>query len=179
NTSYCPGVYSDDVVSHEWGHAFTEYTSNLIYQWQSGALNESYSDVWGETLDLINGREDEGEGDLTTKRPDGQCSVHMRAAIEATITAPAAIAGPCAGAAAAAFGPQFTQTPTVADVVVATDAADDGDEGDGTTTDGCSAFSAPQATEGTWAYVDRGACAFVDKVQHAIDAGYEGIVVGN
>ncbi len=47
--------------SHEWGHAYTEYTSGLIYQWQSGALNESYSDVWGETLDLLNGREDEGE----------------------------------------------------------------------------------------------------------------------
>ena len=51
-TNYCNGVTSDDVVSHEWGHAYTEYTSGLIYQYQSGALNESYSDVWGETLDL-------------------------------------------------------------------------------------------------------------------------------
>ena len=48
-------------MAHEWGHAYTEYTSGLIYQYQSGALNESYSDVWGETLDLVNGREDEGE----------------------------------------------------------------------------------------------------------------------
>jgi Zn-dependent metalloprotease/uncharacterized membrane protein len=178
-TSYCPGVYSDDVVSHEWGHAYTQYTSGLIYQWQSGALNESYSDVWGETLDLINNREDEGEGDLTIKRPDDQCSTHMRAPILATITAPAAIAGPCAGAAPASFGPQFGATPTVADVVVVTDPADDGDAGDGTTTDGCSELDADQALDDTWAFVDRGSCAFVDKVQNVIDAGYEGIVVGN
>ena len=70
-TNYCDGVTSDDVVAHEWGHAYTEYTHGLIYQWQSGALNESYSDIWGETVDLINGREDEGEGDITAKRPVG------------------------------------------------------------------------------------------------------------
>jgi hypothetical protein len=52
-TNYCSGVSSDDVVAHEWGHAYTEYTHGLIYQWQSGALNESYSDIWGETVDLI------------------------------------------------------------------------------------------------------------------------------
>ena len=75
-TNYCNGVTSDDVVAHEWGHAYTEYTHGLIYQWQSGALNESYSDIWGETVDLINGREDEDEGDITTKRPDGLCSTH-------------------------------------------------------------------------------------------------------
>ena len=69
-TNYCDGVSSDDVVSHEWGHAYTEFTHGLIYQWQSGALNEAYSDVFGETLDLINGREDEGEGDITAPRPD-------------------------------------------------------------------------------------------------------------
>ena len=48
------GVSSDDTVSHEWGHAYTEYTSGLIYQWQSGAMNEAYSDIWGETADILN-----------------------------------------------------------------------------------------------------------------------------
>ena len=81
-TNYCTGVSSDDVVAHEWGHAYTEYTSGLIYQWQSGALNESYSDVWGETLDLINKRDDEGEGDLDNKRPVGVCSLYTRVAVE-------------------------------------------------------------------------------------------------
>lgn len=53
---FCSDVTSDDVVGHEWGHAYTEKTNNLIYQWQSGALNESLSDIWGETVDLLNGR---------------------------------------------------------------------------------------------------------------------------
>lgn len=57
STNYCTDVTGDDTVAHEWGHAYTEYTNNLIYQWQSGALNESYSDIWGEVVDLINGRD--------------------------------------------------------------------------------------------------------------------------
>lgn len=59
--NYCTGTAADDVVAHEWGHAYTEYTSGLIYQYQSGALNESYSDVWGESIDLLNGYEDQNE----------------------------------------------------------------------------------------------------------------------
>ena len=62
--SFCEGFTSDDVTGHEWGHAYTEYTHGLIYEWQSGALNESYSDIWGETIDRINGRDN-------PVRPDG------------------------------------------------------------------------------------------------------------
>ena len=54
--SFCPGLTTDDVTGHEWAHAYTEYTHGLIYAWQPGALNESYSDIWGETVDRINGR---------------------------------------------------------------------------------------------------------------------------
>ena len=57
STNYCPGFDADDVVSHEWSHAYTEYTHGLVYQYQSGALNEGYSDIFGETYDLVNGRE--------------------------------------------------------------------------------------------------------------------------
>lgn len=56
--NYCNGTATDDVIAHEWGHAYTEYTSGLIYAYQSGALNESFSDIWGETIDLLNGYED-------------------------------------------------------------------------------------------------------------------------
>ena len=56
-TNYCPGFDTDDIVAHEWGHAYTEHTHNLIYAYQSGALNESYSDIFGETVDLNNGRD--------------------------------------------------------------------------------------------------------------------------
>ena len=69
--SFCVGFTTDDITGHEWGHAYTQYTNNLIYAWQSGALNESYSDIWGETVDLINGR---GLDAPDTLRTDGSCS---------------------------------------------------------------------------------------------------------
>lgn len=178
-TQYCDGVEDDDTVAHEWGHAYTEYTAGLVYQWQSGALNESYSDVWGETVDLLNNREDETEGDLTTKRPDGLCSSHTRGGLTATIDAPAAVAGACEGAFAANFGPQFSTTGTTGTVVVATDADTDGSGTADTTTDGCDPIDNAAAVVGKWAYVDRGTCAFADKLQHVVDAGAAGIVVGN
>ncbi len=36
-----------DVLGHELTHAVTQYSANLTYQGQSGALNESMSDVFG------------------------------------------------------------------------------------------------------------------------------------
>jgi len=46
---------ADDVDAHELTHAVTERTADLFYYMQSGALNESYSDIFGETVDLGNG----------------------------------------------------------------------------------------------------------------------------
>lgn len=48
-------IVTDDVVGHEMTHGVTEHTSNLVYAYQSGAINESFSDVWGEFVDLTNG----------------------------------------------------------------------------------------------------------------------------
>ena len=45
---------ADDVVAHELTHAVTEFSANLFYYRQSGALNESFSDIFGETVDLTN-----------------------------------------------------------------------------------------------------------------------------
>jgi Zn-dependent metalloprotease len=39
-----------DVVGHELSHAVTQFTADLTYQGQSGALNESLSDVFGACL---------------------------------------------------------------------------------------------------------------------------------
>jgi Zn-dependent metalloprotease len=61
SANYCTGIASDDVVAHEWAHAYTEYTSGLIYAWQAGAMNEAYSDIWGETVDILDNYMDEGE----------------------------------------------------------------------------------------------------------------------
>lgn len=62
STNYCAAISTDDVVGHEWAHAYTEYTSNLLYAWQAGAINEAYSDIWGETIDILNSAP--GENDL-------------------------------------------------------------------------------------------------------------------
>ncbi|WP_191841428.1 S8 family serine peptidase [Catellatospora chokoriensis] len=40
-----------DIVGHEWTHAVTQFTANLLYDGQSGALNESFSDIFGEALE--------------------------------------------------------------------------------------------------------------------------------
>jgi len=39
-----------DVLGHEFTHAVTQHTANLTYQGQSGALNESVSDVFASCL---------------------------------------------------------------------------------------------------------------------------------
>jgi thermolysin len=45
--NFQPFAAGMDVVSHELSHGVTQYTSNLIYQFESGALNESFSDMMG------------------------------------------------------------------------------------------------------------------------------------
>ncbi|HVD41476.1 MAG TPA: M4 family metallopeptidase [Solirubrobacterales bacterium] len=50
-------VYGDgyasarDVVGHELTHAVTEYSAGLVYSGQSGALNEGFSDIMGESVE--------------------------------------------------------------------------------------------------------------------------------
>lgn len=39
---------SQDIVAHEFTHAVTEHTKDFVYSNESGAINESYSDVFGE-----------------------------------------------------------------------------------------------------------------------------------
>lgn len=46
-TTFGPFSGALDVVAHELQHAVTEKTANLEYRNQSGALNESFSDVFG------------------------------------------------------------------------------------------------------------------------------------
>ncbi len=52
---FCSGTVTDDITAHEIGHGVTQTTANLIYQNQPGQLNEAYSDIWGEMIDLYNG----------------------------------------------------------------------------------------------------------------------------
>jgi hypothetical protein len=71
STSFCPGTATDDVVAHEWVHGYTQETHGLVYAWQSGALNESYSDVFGEVVDLLY---DSGTDFPSTVRAPDSCS---------------------------------------------------------------------------------------------------------
>ncbi|MFH4908784.1 M4 family metallopeptidase [Staphylococcus cohnii] len=57
-----------DIVAHELTHAVTERTANLEYANQSGALNESFSDVFGYFIDPDNWLMGE---DVYTPKQDG------------------------------------------------------------------------------------------------------------
>ncbi len=48
---YGDGFPVKDVIAHELAHAVTEHTAKLEYRWQSGALNESVSDIFGAMVD--------------------------------------------------------------------------------------------------------------------------------
>ncbi len=69
-TNFCRGMVTDDIVSHEWAHAYTMSTHNLFYRFQPGAINESISDIFGEIADRLNGR---GSDSPDVQRNDGDC----------------------------------------------------------------------------------------------------------
>lgn len=41
-----------DVVAHEWTHGVTDFTSQLIYRDESGALNEAFSDIMAASMEF-------------------------------------------------------------------------------------------------------------------------------
>jgi Zn-dependent metalloprotease len=41
---------SADVVAHEFFHGVTDHTAQLVYELESGAMNESYSDIFGTII---------------------------------------------------------------------------------------------------------------------------------
>jgi bacillolysin len=45
------GFIGLDICGHEVSHGLTENTSNLVYANESGALNESYSDIFGNSIE--------------------------------------------------------------------------------------------------------------------------------
>ena len=51
NWNYASGAL--DIVAHEITHGVTEYTSDLIYRNESGALNESFSDIMGTAVEFF------------------------------------------------------------------------------------------------------------------------------
>ncbi len=58
---YGDNMVTDDIAAHEMTHGVTQYESNLIYLYQSGAINEAFSDLWGEFIDQTNGAGNDSE----------------------------------------------------------------------------------------------------------------------
>ncbi len=56
-----------DICAHEYAHAVTEYTSDLIYADEPGALNESFSDIFGACVELY--AQPDGRGGYPGKTP--------------------------------------------------------------------------------------------------------------
>lgn len=51
STTYGPFT-AIDVCSHEVTHGVTQHTAGLVYQYESGALNESFSDIFGKAVEM-------------------------------------------------------------------------------------------------------------------------------
>ena len=170
NTEYCPGMAVDDVVAHEWTHAYTDFNHDLIYQWQPGALNEAYSDIFGELVDLANGR---GLDLPAPVRLNGECSVFGGQILSLTVDAPVAIAG------SYDVGDALFNPPPPWSAAGVVELVNDGvASGDNTLSDAC---DPPLVgfTAGRIALIDRGSCPFRDKVVAAADAGAIGVIVAN
>lgn len=50
NGSFAP-LTSMDVCAHEIGHGVCQFTANLVYQRESGAMNEGFSDIWAASVE--------------------------------------------------------------------------------------------------------------------------------
>lgn len=178
--SFCPGTTTDDITAHEWGHAYTQYTDNLIYQWQPGALNESYSDIWGETVDLLNGRGLDSPGGLRTTN---SCTAFTPLAATLAINSPAAIARNYP-AGFAQFGPPLTPGGLTGDVVLVNDGVGDVTPPTGlgnlSVMDGCTTpFVNAAAVSGRIAMIYRGTCTFAAKAKNAQLNGATGVIIVN
>ena len=163
--SFCPGMGTDDIVAHEWGHAYTEYTHGLTYRNQSGALNEAYSDIFGELADQVNGVGTDTPG---TKRADGACTEHTVEIPAVTVPSHASLGDYLAGS--ANFGAQLDPTGVRGFVELV-------DDGSAMPSEGCGSLLG--FTSGRIAMIDRGSCPFDQKVLEAQNAGAVAAVVCN
>jgi len=171
-TAYGDDTFADDIVGHEWTHIYTDYTDGLIYAWQPGALNESYSDIFGEAVDLLNQRGLDAPG--ANRKANGEfCSFSSKPLPVVTINAPAAIAG-LNEAAYTYFGPEAPVAGITGEVVQVNDGVRDG-------ADGCSSLVNAAEVNGKIALVDVTflECYAVTRVQTAQAAGAIAVILIN
>lgn len=68
-----------DVTAHELTHAVTQHTSNLIYEGESGGLNESMSDIFGNVCEWY--RDNDGNAAGPTSQSNYLVDVHYSSGI--------------------------------------------------------------------------------------------------
>ena len=61
--TFTPLTHCLDVAGHEFSHAIISATVDLVYQVQSGALNEHIADWWGTAIDQAEGNDGEWLGE--------------------------------------------------------------------------------------------------------------------
>lgn len=159
-TRYGVDVDTDDIVAHEWGHAYTERTHGLIYQWQSGALNESYSDIFGEIVDQLN---EYGLDDPARPRSENTCSLYTPGPTQLEVRGSPDAAGSYPGS-PATYGPRLDAVGKSGNLVLAVD-------GSNFPNRGCQAFTNAEAMNGQIALIDSLTCGATVKGRNAQNAG--------
>lgn len=157
---------SDDIIPHELTHIYTYQTAGLIYQWQPGAINEAYSDIFGETVDLMNGR----GLDIGGSRQADDCS---RSIPKLHVNSPSYLQGDYP-IGLALFGPSFSQSGITGKVVLI-------DDGVGAITDGCQTpYRNAKEINGNIALIDEsavGTCTYAEQVKIAQLNGARAVIV--
>jgi Zn-dependent metalloprotease len=157
---FCDGTTTDDIVAHEWAHGYTQETHGLIYRFQSGALNEAYSDIFGEIVDFLN---TDGNDSPNALRTAGACSIFGgNAPPQFSVSAPAAVAGDYSVAGASFNPPSGSASAQAVTVEPA---------------NGCGAITTDLT--GLIALIDRGDCPFSEKALNAAAQNAAGVVVIN
>lgn len=178
-TLFSPGTAVDDIAGHEWTHGYTQYTHNLIYRWQPGALNEAYSDIFGETIDLLNTHGLDSPGVI---RQGSNCNINWNPTPILEVNSPAALQGDYA-AAPAGFGPGFSLTGLTGNVVLVDDGVGFGTPPEASRTDGCQVpFRNAAQLKGNIALIDRtrfGTCTYSEKVKNAQLNGAIAVIIAN
>jgi Zn-dependent metalloprotease len=167
---------TDDVVAHEWIHVYTYYTNSLVYQSQPGALNEAFSDIFAETVDLLNGRGLDTPGG---PRAENECA-YSKPILH--VNSPAAVQGDYVTA-PALFGPHLTSTGITGKVVLVDDGVGRGMPPDFSRTDGCETpYRNASQVNGNIALIDRtesGTCTYPEKVHNAQLNGAIAVIIAN
>lgn len=182
-TYFCEGLVVDDIVAHEFTHGLTQFSANLVYQNQSGQLNEAFSDIFGELVDLYNGDASlvgppSGEpwpvdhatgpgGDLPNAARTDECFIGFAM----RINAPAEIAGRYVAREVQRLGPRLSATGVTAEAALADPI---------TACPAGAALRNPGDIAGKVCVINvDGGCTVVAKAHNCQNAGAVGVIIAN